>query len=318
MGDIFISYATEDRSRIGPLIDELRKRGWGVWWDRSVPVGGRWDRHIEAALASSSCVIVIWSEISVESDWVRSEADEGKRRGILVPILIDQVTIPLAFRWLQAANLAGWRGEMPNPEFEEVANAVCRVLEKTDKSSASAGASKTQIADNGPTLADVLRFSEPANASTVEKTNVLSANVRQPLQSTPNRSRSNAIGHEGLQPNSDWSPRARTVTICLFALACLLSLGVSIAVTAWLILGSAVGFISSKIVNKTGFDPVKGALIGGVGAVIGGWLYISLGFSSVTGLTLYSLIVAIIGSTICIVIYRFISHYMTMPRKIKN
>jgi hypothetical protein len=41
----------------------------------------------------------------VESDWVRNEADEGKRRRILVPALLDNVRIPLAFRGIQAANL---------------------------------------------------------------------------------------------------------------------------------------------------------------------------------------------------------------------
>lgn len=131
MTDIFISYASADRPRVKPLVDALGQKGWSVWWDRTIPAGKTWDRVIEAALSDARCVIVLWSRDSVQSDWVRTEADEAKRRGILVPALLDEIDIPLAFKRIQAANLAGWSGMLPSAEFEELARAVSEVLSNT-------------------------------------------------------------------------------------------------------------------------------------------------------------------------------------------
>ena len=128
MSDIFISYASADYIRIRPLIDALQKQGWSVWWDRSILPGKSWDQVLETALADARCVIAVWSQSSIQSDWVRSEADEARRRGILVPALVDDVDVPLPFRRIQAANLISWKGALPNVEFDKLAKAVAEVL----------------------------------------------------------------------------------------------------------------------------------------------------------------------------------------------
>ena len=110
MSDIFISYASQDRARIGALVTALETRGWSVFWDTTLLPGETWRRKITKELDDARCVIVLWSETSVQSHWVEQEADEGQRRRILVPALIDRATIPLGFRSLQAANLVGWNG----------------------------------------------------------------------------------------------------------------------------------------------------------------------------------------------------------------
>ena len=128
MNDVFISYATADRDRIRPLVNALEQRGWSVWWDRTILAGQRWEDVIEAALNEARCVIVLWSSASIQSEWVRAEADEGRRRHVLVPALLDDVKIPLAFRGIQAASLVGWSGATDSPEFEALAKAVREVL----------------------------------------------------------------------------------------------------------------------------------------------------------------------------------------------
>ena len=70
--------------------------------------GQSFDSEIERELGAASCVLVVWSNTSVESDWVREEADDGLKRDILVPVQIDDCTIPLGFRRKQAAQLSGW------------------------------------------------------------------------------------------------------------------------------------------------------------------------------------------------------------------
>ncbi len=110
MVDIFLSYASQDRERVLPLVEALQQDGFSIWWDRNIRPGPSFDREIESAIQDASCMIVVWSEYSIESEWVRNEIDEGVRRGILVPVFIDDVLPPLAYRRRQAANLTSWDG----------------------------------------------------------------------------------------------------------------------------------------------------------------------------------------------------------------
>ncbi len=75
------------------------------------------------------------------------------------------------------------------------------------------------------------------------------------------------------------------------------------SILAWIVLGLIAGFIGSKIVNKSGEGAILDILLGIVGAVLGGWLFNRFGASGVTGLNLYSLLVAVIGSVIFLVLY---------------
>jgi uncharacterized membrane protein YeaQ/YmgE (transglycosylase-associated protein family) len=72
---------------------------------------------------------------------------------------------------------------------------------------------------------------------------------------------------------------------------------------AWIVLGLIAGFIASKIVNKSGEGVVLDIILGIVGAVVGGWLFNTFGHMGVTGLNIYSIIVAVIGAIIVLVIY---------------
>lgn len=72
---------------------------------------------------------------------------------------------------------------------------------------------------------------------------------------------------------------------------------------AWIVLGLLSGFIGSKIVNKQGEGLILDILLGIVGALLGGWLFNTFGASGVTGLNLYSLFVAVLGSVVLLVLY---------------
>jgi uncharacterized membrane protein YeaQ/YmgE (transglycosylase-associated protein family) len=72
---------------------------------------------------------------------------------------------------------------------------------------------------------------------------------------------------------------------------------------AWIILGLVAGFIGSKIVNRTGEGLVLDIVLGVVGAFVGGWLFTFFGAHGVTGLNIYSLVVAVIGAIVVLVLY---------------
>ena len=72
---------------------------------------------------------------------------------------------------------------------------------------------------------------------------------------------------------------------------------------AWIILGLVAGFIGSKIVNRRGEGILLDILLGVVGAFAGGWLFRIFGAPGVSGLNLYSLVVAVMGSVVFLVLY---------------
>jgi uncharacterized membrane protein YeaQ/YmgE (transglycosylase-associated protein family) len=75
------------------------------------------------------------------------------------------------------------------------------------------------------------------------------------------------------------------------------------SIIAWIVLGLIAGFIGSKIVNKRGEGLLLDIILGVIGAVVGGWLFHVFGAAGVTGLNLYSLLVAVVGAIVVLVIY---------------
>ena len=79
------------------------------------------------------------------------------------------------------------------------------------------------------------------------------------------------------------------------------------SIIGWLILGLIAGFIASKIVNKTGEGVVVDIILGIVGAVVGGFLFSFFGADPVTGLNIYSMVVAVIGAIVVLFVYHTIT-----------
>ncbi len=78
------------------------------------------------------------------------------------------------------------------------------------------------------------------------------------------------------------------------------------SILAWIVLGCIAGWAGSLIVNKSGEGLFRDILLGIVGAVIGGWIFGAMGSTGVTGLNLWSLLVAVVGSVVFLVVYHAI------------
>ena len=78
------------------------------------------------------------------------------------------------------------------------------------------------------------------------------------------------------------------------------------SIISWIVLGLIAGFIGSKLVNKAGEGFFLDIVLGIVGAVVGGWLFSLFGMHGVTGLNIYSLIVAVVGAIVLLVVYHAI------------
>jgi hypothetical protein len=124
MNDIFISYDSADRPIAQKFADVLEARGWSVWWDREIPLGKAFDQVIEEELNAARCVIVLWSNQSVRSRWVKTEAAAAADRDCLLPVLIEDIAIPFEFKRIQTAMLINWRGDDSDPEFNRLVKAI--------------------------------------------------------------------------------------------------------------------------------------------------------------------------------------------------
>jgi len=79
------------------------------------------------------------------------------------------------------------------------------------------------------------------------------------------------------------------------------------SILSWIILGLIAGFIGSKIVNRHGQGLLFDIALGVVGAIVGGVLFSLFGATGITGLNLYSMLVAIVGSVVVLWAYHAIA-----------
>ena len=128
MTDIFVSYAREDRSRVEPLVRTLEARGYSVWWDRELVPGSSFEKVIDEAISAAQCVMVVWTRRSVDSEWVQAEAGDGLERGILVPVMMDAVRVPISFRRKHAAQLLEWPRRHDELELEFLLRGVAQCI----------------------------------------------------------------------------------------------------------------------------------------------------------------------------------------------
>ncbi len=124
MADVFLSYAREDAARAQQVAQGLEQAGFDVFWDNEIPPGATWADHIEQKLAQCKALIVLWSETSTKSQWVREEARVGRDMGVLIPVMIDGAQAPFGFGEVQSANLANWNGSTDDPNWKRFVDAV--------------------------------------------------------------------------------------------------------------------------------------------------------------------------------------------------
>jgi hypothetical protein len=143
----FLSYAREDYERVAQIAKALESHGFTIWWDRNLSQGLEYERIVTAALDDSDVIIACWSKASIASESVLVEATEGLRRGILIPVLLDDVAPPLSFREIKAIDLR-----------RDISGGIGRLLDAvTHRASTSPGSSLTpEASSRGTTLSEVV------------------------------------------------------------------------------------------------------------------------------------------------------------------
>jgi hypothetical protein len=136
MANLFLSYDRDDVIQAQRIAAALEQHGHSVWWDRHIKGGTQYSKEIEQALNDADAVIVLWSERSVESGWVRDEAAAGRDRGRLLPIKLDRTEPPLGFRQYQAIDLSRWRGREKSSQMRLLLDALDSLVAETSATGA--------------------------------------------------------------------------------------------------------------------------------------------------------------------------------------
>src|SRR5687768_11198700 len=131
MAQVFLSYDREDGAKARTIAQALERAGHSVWWDRHIKGGAQYSKEIEVALKRADAVVVLWSDQSVDSAWVRDEAAAGRDSGRLVPVLIDSTEPPLGFRQYQAIDLSRWKGRGKAPDLTSLEEAIAALVGQT-------------------------------------------------------------------------------------------------------------------------------------------------------------------------------------------
>jgi hypothetical protein len=167
MSDIFVSYAREDLETAKALAEILHASGWSIFWDRSIPTGKAWRQVIGSALAEARCVVVIWSKSSIDSTWVQEEADSGRERGVLFPVIIESVKQPIGFGGLQATDLSSWNTVQRSSEVERLITDIGHLLGPPAPNHCSRTARRGQ--SKGHTTEDVRHLPELLHTANGQK-----------------------------------------------------------------------------------------------------------------------------------------------------
>lgn len=120
MANVFISYKRQDSASAERIAAALRNQGLSVWWDDQITARESWDATIEKEIEAAAAVVVLWTARSVGSDWVRTEAHYAAQRGKLVPVRLEDCTIPIAFLLRQTIQLSGWDGDEQHRQWRKL------------------------------------------------------------------------------------------------------------------------------------------------------------------------------------------------------
>jgi formylglycine-generating enzyme required for sulfatase activity len=124
MADVFVSYSHADRAWVSSFATALQEEGFSVWWDPSLLPGTKYRDAIRNELDTAKAVVAVWSRASIDSDWVRDEAEEARSSRRLIPVIMESVKPPHGFGQIQISDLSQWKGRRTDVEFRQVIAAI--------------------------------------------------------------------------------------------------------------------------------------------------------------------------------------------------
>ena len=125
---VFISYKREEIEEARKIKAVLEEAGFTIWWDEDIQIGQVWSNVLDEAVKGASCIVVLWSKMSLESRWVMHEASSAMDRDIYAPVRIAMTPINPPYNRHQATDLIDWDGNEAHPGIIELKNRVQELI----------------------------------------------------------------------------------------------------------------------------------------------------------------------------------------------
>jgi hypothetical protein len=151
MVDVFISYSRTDLAAVTRLAQAVEAEGYDVWWDADLPPHLSYGDVITAKIGMAKAAIVVWSNESAASEWVRAEADMARNQKKLVQTALDNVMPPLPFNQIQYAEIGDWQGEPDHPGWRKVKVSLAELC--GPRGATAEGPARRAIRDRPPPVA---------------------------------------------------------------------------------------------------------------------------------------------------------------------
>jgi galactose-1-phosphate uridylyltransferase len=128
--EVFLSYAREDIDLAKQIIAKLEDDEIKVWWDNKITLdSGDFTSEIEEAILAAQCFLVLWSENSTKSDWVKEEATFAKKnKPKIVQVGVGDIRVPLGFKLGQCKKLTLKKGQISRDSLSEIARDIKEII----------------------------------------------------------------------------------------------------------------------------------------------------------------------------------------------
>jgi hypothetical protein len=99
--------------------------------------GDRFADEISAVIESAKAAVVLWSEGTVNSDFVRAEASKAADRDILISVRLDDCELPLPFGALHTLDLRSWDGSIDHSLLSPIITAIEKKIGRSSEAKES-------------------------------------------------------------------------------------------------------------------------------------------------------------------------------------
>lgn len=117
---VFISFKSFESETASLISDKLKATGYRVWFSEDLQCGNEWHGEIDKAITEAGAIVVLWSEESMKSVWVKHEASQAIAKNIYAPVRISPIVIESPYNRIQTADIIDWNGDVKEPGFRHL------------------------------------------------------------------------------------------------------------------------------------------------------------------------------------------------------